>query len=205
MLLLRWRNALRSLRSTRTAGIILSLAIIAPTFGAATDARLVECLNCHAPTGTAHTALTPYLGGQPAFFVLTQLFLFRGERRDSAPMIQIMKGVSDGDMQLLSDAVAKLPPPAPPAKPRDKTRFDRGRALAKEHRCTICHNPDFSGKDQVPRLANQREEYLLKALRDFKSGKRLGYGGAMAGELTGLSDADLVDLAHYATHLAPVR
>ena len=63
------------------------------------------------------------------------------------------------------------------------------------------HNPDFSGKDQVPRLANQREEYLLKALREFRSGKRLGYGGAMADVLAGLKDADLIDVAHYLSHL----
>jgi len=32
------------------------------------------------------------------------------------------------------------------------------------------------------------------------SGARLGYGGAMSQELAGLSDQDLIDLAHYLSH-----
>ncbi len=54
----------------------------------------------------------------------------------------------------------------------------------------------------MPRLAHQREDYLLKALRDYKSGARIGYGNAaMAEELAGMSDADLAALAHYLAHL----
>jgi cytochrome c553 len=61
----------------------------------------------------------------------------------------------------------------------------------------VCHNPDLSGRQQMPRLANQREDYLLKALRDYKRGTRIGYGAAMSVELARLSDPDLVDLAHF--------
>jgi cytochrome c553 len=62
-------------------------------------------------------------------------------------------------------------------------------------------NPDFSGRKQRPRLANQREDYLLKAMREYKSGARIGYAGAMAVELRELTDADLDVLAHYLSHL----
>ncbi|MGC2517760.1 MAG: c-type cytochrome [Burkholderiales bacterium] len=71
-----------------------------------------------------------------------------------------------------------------------------------QQHCTVCHNPDFSGREQMPRLANQREDYLLKAMRDYKSGARIGYGGAsMSEELSGLDDADLAALAHFLAHL----
>ena len=43
----------------------------------------------------------------------------------------------------------------------------------------------------MPRLANQREDYLLKAMREYKRGARIGYGAAMTQELATLSDADL--------------
>ena len=44
----------------------------------------------------------------------------------------------------------------------------------------------------------QREDYLLKALRDFKSGARGGGGvAAMPTTLYDLQDSDLVALAHY--------
>jgi cytochrome c553 len=37
-------------------------------------------------------------------------------------------------------------------------------------------------------------------MREYKSGARLGYGGAMAQELAGLGDQDLIDLAHFLSH-----
>jgi cytochrome c553 len=54
-------------------------------------------------------------------------------------------------------------------------RAERARALVEQNQCNVCHRPDFSGRDNVPRLADQREDYLLKTLREYKSGARRGY------------------------------
>jgi cytochrome c553 len=35
-------------------------------------------------------------------------------------------------------------------------------------RCNNCHLPDCSGREQIPRLAGQREEYLLDSMRYFR-------------------------------------
>ena len=65
----------------------------------------------------------------------------------------------------------------------------------------MCHNPDFSGRDQMPRFANQREDYLLKAMREYWGGNRIGYGNAaMAETVAGLGDAELADLAYFLAH-----
>jgi cytochrome c553 len=121
-------------------------------------------------------------------------------------MYEAAKGMSDGDLQAWGDFLARLPPPAPPKSAPDAARLGRGRALAGQHNCASCHNPDYSGREQMPRLANQREDYLLKALRDYKSGERIGYGMAVMPEaVAGLKDADLADLAHYLAHLSAKR
>lgn len=134
------------------------------------------------------------------------MFLFREGRRDSAAMNAAAKGLSDDDLRAIADLIARLPPPPPPAAEPDRARFSRGRALAQDHRCNTCHNPDFSGRENMPRLANQREDYLLKALRDYKSGARVGYGSAVMPEtVSGLSDADLADVAHFLAHLEVPR
>jgi cytochrome c553 len=105
-------------------------------------------------------------------------------------------------LRAFSELIGKLPPPAPPVLAGDRVRSTRGRALALEHHGASCHSPDFSGREQMPRLANQREDYLLKAMRDYKSGARIGYGNAaMAEVVAGLGDADLQDLAHYLANL----
>jgi cytochrome c553 len=157
---------------------------------------------CHGANGVSSTPLTPSLGGQPSFFVLAQLFLFREGRRDNELMNAAAKGLSDADLQALADTIAKLLPPRPPATKAEQARFARGRAIAEKERCGNCHNADFSGHDNVPRLANQREDYLLKALRDYKKGVRTGYGMAVMPEtVSGLSDAELEDVAHFLAHV----
>ena len=165
------------------------------------DERFAECLACHGADGRSRAAETPSLGGQPSFFVVAQLFLFREGRRDNPAMIAAAKGLSNEDLLGFAERVARLPAPPPPEGPIDPARFARGRALTLRHPCGVCHNPDFSGREQMPRLANQREDYLLKAMREYRSGARLGYGGAMAQELAGLGDQDLVDLAHFLAHV----
>jgi len=176
------------------AGALVVIALSA----AAQDACFTAC---HGASGVSSTPLTPSLGGQPSFFVLAQLFLFREGRRDNELMNAAAKGLSDADLQALADRIAKLPPPRPPATKPEQARFARGRAIAEKERCANCHNPDFSGHDNVPSLANQREDYLLKALRDYKKGIRTGYGMAVMPEtVSKLSDAELQDVAHFLAH-----
>lgn len=62
--------------------------------------------------------------------------------------------------------------------------------------CASCHGPDGnSTSGQFPRLAGQQEDYLAKALHDYKSGERKN--PIMSGFAAPLSDADIADLAAY--------
>ena len=45
------------------------------------------------------------------------------------------------------------------------------------------------------RLAAQREDYLVKALREYKSNTRPGYDASMAEVTQPISDAEILDLA----------
>jgi cytochrome c553 len=66
-----------------------------------------------------------------------------------------------------------------------------------QHRCNSCHNLDLSGHDNIPRIADQREDYLVKTLREYKNNTRHGYDGTMAEVLAPITDAQIVDLAYY--------
>lgn len=166
------------------------------------EGLLAVCLACHGASGVSETPLTPSLGGQPAFFVIAQLFLFREGRRDNEVMLQQAKGLSDDDLRSLSDAVSKLPAPPAPKQGRNPERFQKGKAIVEQRHCTGCHGKAFDGHNNVPRVAHQREDYLAKALKDYRSGKRIGYGTAIMPEtVSGLSDAQLDDVAHYLAYL----
>jgi cytochrome c553 len=127
------------------------------------EVRKPQCIACHGDKGISPTPETPSLGGQPEAFVLYQLVWFREGQRKVPVMNEMMKDMSDDDLRAAADFITKLPPPPPPQEPM---RMDRGKALVARNRCGFCHNPDYSGHDQIPRLANQREDYLLKALQE---------------------------------------
>jgi cytochrome c553 len=159
--------------------------------------RLPVCLACHGANGQSQTAGVPSLGGQQAFYTIVQLLMFRERMRVAEPMNEMAKGLSDDDLRSFADIIAKLPPPAPPAGPVDDARMARARALVEQNRCNFCHTPTFAGQDNVPRIADQREEYLVKALRGYKDNSRHGYDSSMADVVAPITDAQILDLAYY--------
>ena len=168
---------------------------------AAPPEKLEPCLACHGANGQSETENVPSLGAQPSKYTLIQLFMFREKLRPVEPMTELTKAWSDGDLQTAADFIATRPPPKPPADPADPARLERARALVEQNHCNVCHRPDFSGQENVPRLADQREDYLLKALREYKSGVRHGYEPTMAEVLQPVDDVQLVEFADYLSRL----
>jgi cytochrome c553 len=159
--------------------------------------RLAPCLACHGANGTSETAEVPSLGGQPSFYLTVQLLMFREGMRVAAPMNEMLKGASDDDLRAMAEALARLPPPQSDTSQADPARMDRARALIPRNRCNICHQSHFTGDENVPRLAGQREDYLLKSLRAYKDNSRHGYDTQMADVVEPLADDDFVALAHF--------
>src|SRR3954454_14011351 len=180
--------------------LLLVLALLAGAPGPARPETLAErlapCMACHGETGTSETPEVPSLGGQPASFLLIQLYQFREKQRIAEPMNSLTAEFTDDDLREVSDFLATLPLPTP-AEPAEPARMEAGKALAAKHRCGFCHNPDLSGHDQIPRIGAQREDYLVKALSEYKSGARAGYDPAMVEVAQGIGDGELADLAYY--------
>jgi len=179
---------------------ILAAGVLFPAGGAPPE-RLEPCLACHGAKGQSETLEVPSLGAQPSPYTLIQLFMFREGLRFAEPMNAMAKELSDEDLQSTADFFATLPPPHPPAASGEAGRMEQGRALAQQNRCDVCHRPDFSGQENVARLASQREDYLAKTLREYKTGARHGYDATMAEVLQPISDAQIVELAYYLAHV----
>jgi len=159
--------------------------------------RAAPCLACHGASGQSETPEIPSLGGQTAPYVLIQLYLFREKQREVEVMNEMTKNFTDDDLRAFSDFISKLPPPKPPADTGEPARMQRAAVLITQNRCNSCHNLDLSGRDNIPRIADQREDYLVKTLREYKNNTRHGYDGTMAEVLAEVTDAQIVDLAYY--------
>jgi cytochrome c553 len=157
-----------------------------------------SCAACHGPGGHSSMTEVPSLAGQPAYYLTLQLTLFRDKQRRSARMSPVAASLSDSDLEQLSAYFAALPP-AEPLDGQDNSGV--GERLAQANHCTACHLATYAGQNQMPRLAGQREDYLLKAMKDYRDGKRPGFDGTMTEVLHGLPDRDLAALAHYLSQL----
>lgn len=61
----------------------------------------------------------------------------------------------------------------------------------------MCHLGGFLGQNEIPRVARQHYEYIVKQTKDFKAARRTNDAGNMASVSKTLSDADIENLAHY--------
>jgi cytochrome c553 len=63
--------------------------------------------------------------------------------------------------------------------------------------CTACHGQDGNKTldGTYPRLAGQHPDYLVKALREYRNGKRKNL--VMQGQAQNLKDSDIDDIAAY--------
>ena len=186
-----------------TLGFCLLALTSRPQAASAADVaagkQLAEgCSGCHGDNGISQTPMTPSLAGQPDDYIQWQLVYFRNGTRKSEVMGPIAEALDNPAIRNLGAYYASLSPPKPKPAPADDAMAQAGGKLAAARRCSSCHGENYEGLGPAARLAGQREDVLLQALRDFKSGKRVGSGVASMADVTfGLNDDMMRALAHY--------
>jgi cytochrome c553 len=182
-----------------TAALVLAAAGAAPAaLGQPTPRAqtLAACEACHGPAGNSQLPETPSLAGQPRVFIENQLVLIREGLREVASMAAIVKGMGDEEIVALArHYAAQRAQPMPSTVRRDQRL--RGAEISRRALCGTCHLADYTGQNQVPRLAGQNEAYLRLSLKQFRDHPGPGRDTIMAATLLGMSDSDLDDLAHY--------
>ena len=176
------------------------LALFLSASASAAD-RIALCESCHGPGGNSTTPLTPSIAGQPVTFLENQLIFFREGLRNAPVMVPLMRGVADAEITALARHFSRQEPKAPPSATPDPAAVARGKAIAGKRHCGQCHLPTYRGRDQMPRLAGQREDYLVETMRAYRDGKRTGADTTMSEVLDGLDDDDIRSLGAFLVSL----
>lgn len=159
------------------------------------------CVGCHGENGISTMENMPSLAGQPDQFIQWQLVYFRAGSRKNEQMQPIAQEITNEDIRNLGAYFASLPPPKNETPDDDPELSKKGALSAAGRRCGSCHMDNYAGTKGVARLAGQREDYLLKALRDYKTGRRSGAQAAMAEIAFPLHEEEIVALSHYLANL----
>jgi cytochrome c553 len=183
-------------------GVLVAVAALAPPANAAEaqfGAKLLVCNACHGDNGVPKNPTIPIIWGQQEKYLVKQLHDFQSGARDFEVMSWMAKTLSAEETASAAAYFAKKDWPArtvtagapsPPA----------GLAL-----CQVCHQQNFFGGLAVgdamaPRLAGQRYEYLVEAMRRFADGERTN-NAEMVTVMKAVSPADREAMARYLSGL----
>jgi cytochrome c553 len=179
--------------------IAVALALVAGSAlaqPATPPAKAQACAACHGIDGNSTTPLYPVLAGQTARYLYLQLRDFQEGRRSNELMSPMAAGLTRDEMHELADWFAKQTPRPTGFKP-DPEKARLGKLKADETLCTMCHLGGFAGQNEIPRVAGQHHDYIVKQLIDFKQRKRTNDAGNMTSVAGTLNEKDIENLAHY--------
>ena len=163
-------------------------------------AKAEACVACHGPGGNSTVPLFPVLAGQTSRYLYLQLRDFQEGRRSDPQMSPMVAGLSRDELRELADYFARQKPKSLNFKV-DPEKAKLGKLKADETLCTMCHLGGFAGQNEIPRVAGQNYEYIVKQLSDFKARKRTNDAGNMTSVSNTLNERDIENLAHYLTGL----
>lgn len=163
-------------------------------------AKAQACAACHGADGNSVVGQFPNLAGQSWRYIYIQLKDFKEGRRSDPSMSAMAAPLSRQDMIDIANFYA-----AQKAKPStfkaDEHKVKLGKAKTDADLCTMCHLGGFSGQNEIPRVAGQQYDYIVKQMQDFKARRRTNDAGNMTSVAQGLSEEDIENIAHFITSL----
>ena len=164
--------------------VCMSLVLVSPALvaqgTAPAPAALAACVTCHGPAAEAAAQVPggppiPRVGGQHAEYLIKQLREFKAGKRKSDLMTPMLGKINNRQLRELAAHFATQSPSTSAAQ--SSQLVERGRALYEQGTATVpacvgCHLPNGAGAPRYPRLAGQRQAYLVQQLMSFKQGAR---------------------------------
>ena len=163
---------------------------------AAAPPKAAACAACHGPGGRSTQPAYPILAGQTARYLTLQLRDFQAGRRSDPQMTPMATGLTREEIADLADYFSKEKPPVTGFN-SDQQKARLGKLKADETLCTMCHLGGFAGQNEIPRVAGQQYDYIVKQLTDFKARRRTNDAGSMPSVSNTLNDQDITNLANY--------
>ena len=168
--------------------------------------KAAVCGACHGIDGNAPQGAAPEgeaypdLAGQTARYLYLQLKDFKEGRRKNPLMTPMAANLSRQDMYDLAEYFSKQKH-APSTFKVDAAKAAEGTKVADAALCSMCHLGGFSGQNEIPRVAGQEYDYVVKQMKDFRERRRTNDAGNMTSVSRGLTDAQIEALGHYITGL----
>ena len=153
--------------------------------------------------GAAGAPTFPKLDGQHAAYLDKQLREYKSGKRKSAIMAPLIAALKKQQISGMAAHFAGQTPGAgrvanPELAARGKVLYEEGNRATGVPACVGCHLPNGAGHERYPRLAGQRQAYVVQQLTEFKSGTRANDRAHVMRALAGrLTDEEIRAVAEY--------
>jgi len=188
----------------RKLPIVLFIATFLPAAALADadagKAKAVVCAACHGLDGNSSNPVWPKLAGQTARYLYLQLQDFKAGRRKDPLMSPMAANLSREDMLDLAEYFSSQKMTSSTYKV-ESAKVVEGKKIADNALCPMCHLGGFSGQNEIPVVAGQHYDYIIKQLKDFRARKRTNDAGNMTAYTQGVTDEQIDALAQYITNL----
>jgi cytochrome c553 len=160
---------------------------------AAGKQKAADCAACHGEEGASANPEWPSLAGQQSGYLAGALQAYKSGARHDAMMSDMAKELGEPDINALAAYYASLSCKSAGTS-AGATALSAGKEKAAG--CTACHGAEgVSANPAWPSLAGQQQDYLVNALKAYRTGAR--GNSMMAGVAKGLNDAEIGQLAAY--------
>jgi cytochrome c553 len=158
------------------------------------------CVTCHGPEGNPQVSLFPMLAGQTSRYLYLQMRDFKSGLRKDPVMSPVAAAWTKEDMLALA-AYFSEKKSRPIVFKAEDAKVAAGKKVADLALCPMCHLGGFSGQNEIPRVAGQHPDYVMKQLKDFRARNRTNDAGNMTAYSAKLTDEEIEQLAHYISTL----
>jgi cytochrome c553 len=155
------------------------------------------CAQCHGEDGNSKTPGTPSLAGQQPHYLVVAIQEYHRGERETTSMASMLRSASKSDIEKLALYFASQTPAERPAPGFGNPAA--GEPLSAV--CGGCHGARGVSTDaSTPSLAGQDPQYLMKAIRSYRTTR---HHWGMQRFVAGLSDKDMENIAAFYTVQTP--
>jgi len=167
------------------------------------------CGGCHGVDGNSMVGNFPKLAGQGKNYLVKQIHDIKDGKRTVVEMTGMLSALSDQDIENLAAYFNAQTMSGGQAKKdlveKGEVLYRAGNPSTKIAACTACHSPTGDGIElaKFPKLSGQHPEYVIKQLKNFRSGERNNDGDSrmMRSVAAHLSDREIEAVASYISGL----
>jgi len=167
--------------------------------------KVALCAGCHGADGNSGiNPLWPKLAGQHPSYIAKQISDFKAGKRSDETMSPMAATIVDEDIQHIAafyaSQAASVGEAAADKVQLGQSLYRAGNAKNGVSACIACHGPQGTGNPlaNFPRIGGQTGDYVAKALKDFRAGKRANDASGMMRDVASrMSDAEIEAVAQY--------